>query len=86
MLFDVMDTAGKISVLIKFSPKHEKLLENLKEQIKDSEQISPNKITKRSTTRWTVRTSALLRIIENYSYIMGLWNECLVNENLTTEI
>ena len=86
MLFDVMDTAGEISALIKFSPKHEKLLESLKEQIKDSEQISPNKITKRSTTRWTVRTSALLRIIENYSYIMELWNECLVNENLTTEI
>ena len=43
-------------------------------------------MTNLSTTRWRVRASALLRIIENYSYIMELWNECLVNENLTTEI
>ena len=62
MLSDVMDTAGEISVLIKFSLKRERLLENLKEQIKNSEQITPNKIT---TTRWTVRASALLKIIEN---------------------
>ena len=75
MLFDVMNIAGEISVLIKFSPKYEKLLENLKEQTKNSEQITPNKITKLSTRRWTVRASALLRIIENYSYIMELWSE-----------
>ena len=49
-----MDTAGKISVLIKFSPKRDKILENLKEQIKNSEQIIPNKIIKPSTTRWRV--------------------------------
>ena len=86
MLSDVMGTAGEISVLIKLSPKRENLLENLKEQIKNSEEITPNKIPKLSTARWTVRASALFRIIENYSYIMELWNECLVNENLTTEI
>ena len=84
MLSDLMDTAGKISVLIKFSLKREKLLEKLKKQIKTSEQITPNKITKLSTTKWTVRVSALLRIIENYSYVMELWNECLANEKLTT--
>ena len=77
---DVMDTAGEIAVLIEFSQKHEELLENL------SEQITPNKITKFSTTRWAVRVSALPRIIDNYSYIMEFWNECLVNEYLTTEI
>ena len=38
-----MDTAGEISVVIKFSPKREKLLENLKEQIKNSEQITSKK-------------------------------------------
>ena len=86
MLSDVMDTAEEISVLIKFSLKREKFLENLKEQIKNSEQITPYKITKISTTRWTVRVSALVRIIQNYSYIMELWDECLENENLTTEI
>ena len=62
LLSDVMDSAGEISVLIKFSPKHEKFLENLKEQFKNSEQITPNKITKLYTTRWTVRASALLKI------------------------
>ena len=77
MLSDVMDTAGEIPVVIKFSPKLEKLLEKLKEQNKNSEQMTPNKITKLSTTRWTVRFFD--RIIESYSYIMELWNECLVN-------
>ena len=86
MLFDVMDTAGEISVLIKFSPKREKLFENLEQQIKNSEQITANKIAKLSTTRWTVRVSVLLEIIESSSYLMELRNECLVNENLTTEI
>ena len=37
MLSDVMDTAGEISVFIKFSQNREKLLENLQEQI-NSEQ------------------------------------------------
>ena len=82
-----MDTTGEISVLIKFLQKHEKLLEKLiKEQIKNSKQITPNKITKLSTTRWIVRVSALLRIIENYLHIMELWNEYLVNKSLTTEV
>ena len=34
MLSDVMDTAGEISVLIKFSPKREKVLENRTTEIK----------------------------------------------------
>ena len=72
--------------MIKFSPKREKLLENLKEEIKKSEQIIPNKMAKLSTRRWAVRASVLFRTIENYSHIMELWNECLVIENLTTEI
>ena len=54
MLSDVMNTAEDISVLIKFSIKREKLLENLKEQIKNSEQITTNKITNLSATRWRV--------------------------------
>ena len=37
MLSDVMDTAGEISVFIKFSQNRQKLLENLQEQI-NSEQ------------------------------------------------
>ena len=63
MLSHIMDTAGEISVLTKFSPKREKHLENLKEKIKNIQQITPNKITNFSTTRWTVRASDLLRII-----------------------
>ena len=63
MLSHIMDTAGEISVLIKFSPKREKHLENLKEKIKNIQQITPNKITNFSTTRWIVRASDLLRII-----------------------
>ena len=55
MLSDVMDITGEISVLITFSPKREKLLVKLKEQTKNTEQITPNKTTKLSTTRWTVR-------------------------------
>ena len=86
MLSNVTDNAQEIYGLIVFSPKREKLLENLKEQVKNSEIITLNKITKLCTTRWTVRALALLRIIENYPYIMEIWNKFIVNENLTTEI
>ena len=67
------------------SAKRKKPLENLKEQIKNREQTTPNQITKLATSRWTVRASAQLRITENYLCIMELWNGCLVNENLRTE-
>ena len=71
MVSDVMNTAGEISVLIKFLPKHEKLGKP-EEQIKNSEQITPNKTPKLSTTRLIVSVSALLGIIENYLCIMEL--------------
>ena len=61
-------------------------LENLLEQIKNSKQITPNKVPKLSATRSAVRVSALLEIIENYLYIMEFWNGCLVNENLAKVI
>ena len=43
MLSDVMHTTGEISSLIKCAQKREKLLENLKEQIANSEKSPPIK-------------------------------------------
>ena len=86
MFSDIMDTAGEISVLIKLLRKRVILLDKtLRNNLKIVSKSPPNKIAKSSTPRWRVRASALLRIIEDYSYIMELWNGCLLNENLTAE-
>ena len=57
-----MDTAGEITVLIKYSPKREKMLDTLKERVV-LEVEAPNDITKLSTTRWTVRANSFQRIL-----------------------
>ena len=69
-----MDTAGEIAVLIKYTPKREKMLDTLKEQVV-LEREAPNDITKLSTTRWTVRANSFQRILDNYSYLFDLWDE-----------
>ena len=88
-LADAMGVAGEIAVLIKFSPKRERLLEELKDQMvreDEEENPTPSGLTKLSTTRWTVRATSFQRIIDNYAVLMKVWNDCLTNEKLTTDI
>lgn len=85
LLSDTMDTAGEITILIKFSPKRETMLNTLKEGIIEEDGDAPRSIMKLSTTRWTVRATSFQRILDNYILLYNLWSECL-KENLTKEV
>jgi len=73
LLRDCLDTSYELVKLVKFSPKREAMLRNIKEQsgldIPGVRTLCP--------TRWTVRADALASIINNYSSLQELWPEAL---------
>ena len=79
ILKETLSTVKEICVLVKYSPKRENLLVNIHESIEGcDEDFEPmKKLTKLSTTRWTVRAECMKRILENYETLMLLWDECL---------
>ena len=63
------------------------MLDPLKHEVtRQDEEHLPNGITKLSVTRWTVRATSFQRIIDNYSYLMELWDHCLHHDKLNTEV
>lgn len=87
ILGDTMGTVGEICILIKFSPKREKMLGALSENVEgvDNDDDGGTSLNKMSETRWTVRANCLKKIIDNYSKLQSLWDICL-EENLTREV
>ena len=85
-------TVGEICILVKYSPKREKMLGDIKENIdarfdedalEDHYSIPP--LDKLCVTRWTVRGKCFEKIILNYEILMQLWDLCL-SEPLATEV
>ena len=68
-----MLTTKEICTLVKFSPKREQFLENIK---KDKD-IDAKGIIVRFPTRWTIRAESFQRIIENYTALQSLWDKSL---------
>ncbi|KAK2550816.1 Zinc finger MYM-type protein 1 [Acropora cervicornis] len=75
LLLNTMDTAKEIVALIKFSPKRERLLGDIKENL--DEEHAAGCIITLCPTRWTVRASCFQRIIDNYSALLQEWIVCL---------
>ncbi|XP_074609646.1 zinc finger MYM-type protein 1-like [Acropora palmata] len=75
LLLNTMDTAKDIVTLIKFSPKRECLLGDIKENL--DEEHAAGGIIALCPTRWTVRASCFQRIIDNYSALLQEWIVCL---------
>ena len=67
ILSDTMDTSGEIPILVKYSPNREQKLESIKVTYEEDEAV--NRISKLSTTRWTVQANCFQRIIDNYSFL-----------------
>ena len=86
-----MATVGEICVLIKYSPKREKVLGTLDEDIEgelcgsETQKQKPLSIDKLCTTRWTVRASCFNKIFEGYHALQSLWKVCL-SETLESEV
>ena len=84
ILSDTMDTTGEIAILVKYSPKREQKLESIKVMYEEDEAVS--RISKLSTTRWTVRANCFQRIRDNYSFLYELWDECLKESGLNRDV
>ena len=86
LLSQTMDIAKEIVTLIKFSPKRECLLQQLKENLEtEDEDTSSRGIIGLCPTRWTVRASCFRRILENYAVLMEEWDVCL-SERLQPDV
>lgn len=74
LLSQIVDIAKDIVTLIKFSPKWDSLLQQLKENLgTEDEDTSSHGIIRLCPTRWTVRASFFGKIVENYAVHMAEW-------------
>ena len=73
VMSDALDTTFEISKLLKFSPKREKIFEDIKQE------VAPDCPGFRvlCPTRWTVRGESLQSVIANYCVLQELWDSCL---------
>ena len=81
ILSDVMGTVGEICVLVKYSPKREKMLgnilENIEGEFEEPSRYHNQKLDKLCVTRWTVRAKCFKNIINNYKGLLELWEQSL---------
>ena len=89
VLSNTMGTAGEICILVKYSPKREKILGLLDEEVIEGEFDYTDKdkhtsLDKLCTTRWTVRAACFNKILEKYADLQKLWEICL-GEKLDTD-
>ena len=70
---DCLETCFEVVKLIKFSPKREAILRELKEEIGSD----AHSVRTMCPTRWTVRAESLASIIANYDNIQLLWEAAL---------
>ena len=75
-----MDTGKEITALIKYSPKGECSLGQIKENLEqedESDSAACGGIVSLCPTRWTVRAACFRRILDNYSALMEEWRVSL---------
>ena len=89
---DVMGTVTEIISLVKYSPKRENLLGNIKDFIDfeslhtdDEIEVVPT-LGKLSATRWTVSGNAYKKIESNYLPLIKLWDVSLADDKLDSEV
>ena len=84
-LHDVKGTVGEICVLVKYSPKREKLLGSTVENIEGEFEVSSGsdnqKLDKLCVTLWTIREKCFKKILDIYEDLLKLWEQSL-KENL----
>ena len=74
---EALELGFEVSKLIKFSPKRNAALDNIKAEDPEDDSISDSGIRTFCPTRWTVRGESIGSILENYVVIKKLWDECL---------
>ena len=74
LLRDSLDTVREICILVKYSPKREKILGNFQDNIEGEYQTTT--VDKLCPTRWTVRTDCYRKIVTLYNPFFSLWDHC----------
>ena len=71
-----------MSGLIKFSPKHNAHFDSLKQQ------LAPGTAGFRvlCPTYWTVRSLSIKSVLDNYTVLQELWEECLEEQLLQSDL
>ena len=80
ILRDTMGTVGEICVFVKYSPKREKMLGKLTENVEGAfnpDEQQPTKLDKLCVTSWTVHANCLKKIIDNCEPLLNLRKESL---------
>ena len=81
ILRDLMGTVGKICVLVKYSPKQEKMLgsvvENMEGEVEESSRSSGQNFNKLCLTRWTIKAKCFKKILESYEVLSELSGQSL---------
>ena len=84
-----MGTVGEITVLVKFSPKREKMHGDIHENVEGLDQegleVRRESLDKLCATRWSVRANCFQKIIDQYDSLQQLWDLCL-QEKLTNDV
>ena len=82
IMSDSLDTTNEISKLLKYSPKRDTLFDKIKKE------LAPDTPGFRvlCPTRWTVRANSLKSVIDNWLPLLELWDECLTQKNLESEV
>lgn len=93
ILNDTLGTVGEICVLVKYSPKREKMLGSIKDNVDGDleeddlhDKESAPSLDKLCVTRWTIRGKCFEKIIENYGVLIKLWEKCLGEGRLSTDV
>ena len=74
VMSDALDTTLEISKLINFHPKGKGCLKTSRKNYLLTAQVSCRVLF---PTRWTVRGESLQSVINNYSVLQEVWDECL---------
>ena len=89
VLSNTMGTVSEICILVKYSPKREKILGTLDDTIEgetnEDKADKPISLDKLCTTRWIVRAFCFNKIFERYDALQTLWKVCL-REKLESEV
>ena len=83
---DSMETAFEISKLIKFSPKRNAAFDRIKAEHPEDDCHTGVGIRSFCPTRWTVRGDSITSILDNYTVLKQLWEECLDTTSLLPEV
>ena len=79
ILSDTMSNTSEVVKLIKYSPKREHLLGDVKSNLVEEDEAAG--LTKFSATRWTVWAVYFQRVRDNYEALLELWEQCLQAES-----